>query len=98
MPYLRTQRLRPPRLCKIMWTMTQLKRELMDYWKLLTEGPLHASEEAAALDLRNDSNSRLLRCELHTRARFHRTARSLRSVAHTLICLMAEPVTTPTIR
>lgn len=36
----------------------------MDYWKLLTEGPLHASEEAAAADLRNDSKSRLVRCIL----------------------------------
>lgn len=45
-----------------MWTTTQLRRELMDYWKLLTEGPLHASEEAAAVDLKNDSKSRLLRC------------------------------------
>lgn len=47
-----------------MWTTTQLKRELMEYWKLLTEGPLHTSEEAAAADLRNDSKSRLLRCEI----------------------------------
>ncbi len=46
-----------------MWTTTQLKRELMDYWKLLTEGPLHASEEAAAAHLRNDSKSRLVRCQ-----------------------------------
>lgn len=35
----------------------------MDYWKLLTEGPLHADEAAAAADLRNDSNNRLLRCD-----------------------------------
>lgn len=34
----------------------------MDYWKLLTEGPLHANEAEAAADLRNDSNNRLLRC------------------------------------
>lgn len=33
----------------------------MDYWKLLTEGPLHASEEAAAADLKNDSKSKLVR-------------------------------------
>lgn len=33
----------------------------MDYWKLLTEGPLHASEEAEAADQRQDSSSRLLR-------------------------------------
>lgn len=45
-----------------MWTTTQLKRELLDYWKLLTEGPLYASEEAAAADLKNDSKSRLVRC------------------------------------
>ena len=44
-----------------MWTTTQLRRELMDYWKLLTEGPLHASEEAAAADLKNDSKSKLVR-------------------------------------
>ncbi|CAM9102993.1 unnamed protein product, partial [Hapterophycus canaliculatus] len=48
------------RTFETMWTTTQLKRELMDYWKLLTEGPLHASEEAAAADLRNDSKSRLV--------------------------------------
>lgn len=36
----------------------------MDYWKLLTEGPLHASEEAEAADQRHDSSSRLLRCSL----------------------------------
>lgn len=54
---------RPWLLCfQTMWTTTQLKRELMDYWKLLTEGPLYASEEAAAADLRNDSKSRLVRC------------------------------------
>ena len=33
----------------------------MDYWKLLTEGPLHASEEAAVADLKNDSKSKLVR-------------------------------------
>ncbi|CAM9179945.1 unnamed protein product [Ectocarpus fasciculatus] len=48
------------RTFETMWTTTQLRRELMDYWKLLTEGPLHASEEAAAADLRNDSKSRLV--------------------------------------
>lgn len=44
-----------------MWTATQLRRELMDYWKLLTEGPLHPNEEEAVTDLQNHSNSRLLR-------------------------------------
>lgn len=53
----------------------------MDYWKLLTEGPLYASEEAAAVDLRNDSKSRLVRC-VHP---LHLEGSSFRSITYIIV-------------
>ncbi|CAM9182635.1 unnamed protein product, partial [Choristocarpus tenellus] len=43
-----------------MWNTTQLRRELMLYWKLLTEGPLHVSEKAEAARAEEDNKARLL--------------------------------------
>jgi hypothetical protein len=44
---------------EIMWNSVQLRRELTEYWRLLTQGPLYLSAEAEAVDAEDDS-SRLL--------------------------------------
>ncbi|CAM9706100.1 unnamed protein product [Chrysoparadoxa australica] len=47
------------RTFELMWETIALKRELIQYWKVLSEGPLYVSEETEAAADQNQQNTRL---------------------------------------